>query len=81
MKSKNNARYPRHTASPMPWKLKTRRMNRTNDDGKPMRACWILDANGHNVMDEYADYDGSIYADIKTIVESVNAAWMKRSVV
>ena len=58
---------PKHSASPLPWKLKTRRTACTK-----MLVCKVIDANGNSVIDETLDEDGAIYADYKLIVESVN---------
>ena len=66
-------RYPKHTTSPVPWKLKTRNMGYRSDNGNPMRACEIVDANGRTVMGEYPDDDGSVCADFRLIVKAVNA--------
>lgn len=59
-------RIPRHTASPVPWKLKTRRTF-----GGTL-VVEVVDANGDTVIDEVRDEDGAVYADYKMIVEKVN---------
>lgn len=59
---------PKHTASPLPWKLKTRRTACTKT-----LVCEVVDANGDVVIDETLDEDGSVYADYKMIVEKVNS--------
>ena len=66
-------RYPKHTTSPVPWKLKTRDMGYRSVNGNHMRACEIVDANGRTVMGEYPDDDGSVCADFRLIVKAVNA--------
>lgn len=58
---------PKHTASPLPWKLKTRRTACTKT-----LVCEVVDANGDTVVDETLDEDGAVYADYKLIVEKVN---------
>ena len=58
----------KHTASPLPWKLKTRRTACTKT-----LVCEVVDANGDVVIDETLDEDGSVYADYKMIVEKVNS--------
>ena len=57
---------PRHTASPVPWKLKTRQTF-----GGAL-VVEVVDANGDTVIDEVRDEDGAVYADYKMIVEKVN---------
>ena len=57
---------PKHTASPLPWKLKTRRTF-----GGAL-AVEVVDVNGCTVIDEVRDEDGGVYADYKMIVEAVN---------
>lgn len=57
----------KHTASPLPWKLNTRRTACTKT-----LVCEVVDANGSVVIDETSDEDGSVYADYKMIVEKVN---------
>ena len=59
---------PKHTVSPLPWKLKTRRTMYSKT-----LICWIVDANGDLVVDEFKDEDGSVYADYKLIVDAVNS--------
>lgn len=59
-------RIPKHTISPLPWKLKTRRTF-----GGTL-AVEVIDANGDIVIDEVRDEDGAVYADYKMIVEKVN---------
>lgn len=58
----------KHTASPLPWKLKTRHTSCTKT-----LVCEVVDANGDVVIDETLDEDGSVYADYKMIVEKVNS--------
>ena len=58
---------PKYTASPLPWKLKTRRTF-----GTKTLVCEVVDANGDAVIDETFDEDGAVYADYKLIVEKVN---------
>lgn len=58
---------PKHTASPLPWKLKTRRTSVTK-----ILVCSVVDANGDIVLDETLDNNGAVYADYKLIVEKVN---------
>ena len=58
---------PKHTASPLPWKLKTR-----HTFGTKTLVCEVVDANGDAVIDETLDEDGAVYADYKLIVEKVN---------
>lgn len=60
-------RIPKHTVSPLPWKLKTRYTACTKT-----LVCEIVDANGSPVIDETLDEDGAVYADYKMIVEKVN---------
>ena len=60
-------RIPKHTVSPLPWKLKTRRTF-----GTKTLVCEIVDANGDTVVDETLDEDGAVYADYKMIVEKIN---------
>ena len=57
---------PKHTASPLPWKLKTRWAF------GGMLVVEVVDANGDTVIDEVRDEDGAVYADYKMIVEKVN---------
>lgn len=59
-------RIPKHTVSPLPWKLKTRRTF-----GGTL-VVGVVDANGDTVIDEVRDEDGAVYADYKMIVEKVN---------
>ena len=59
-------RIPKHTASPLPWKLKTRRTF------GGMLVVEVVDVNGCTVIDEVRDEDGAAYADYKMIVEAVN---------
>ena len=59
-------RIPKHTTSPLPWKLKTRQ---TFSGTLVIEA---VDANGCTVIDEVRDEDGAVYADYKMIVEAVN---------
>lgn len=58
---------PKHTPSPLPWKLKTRRIAMTST-----LVVEVVDANGDVVIDEVRDEDGSAYADYRFIVEAVN---------
>lgn len=58
---------PKHTASPLPWKLKTRRTF-----GTKTLVYSVVDANGDIVLDETLDENGAVYADYKLIVEKVN---------
>ena len=58
----------KHTASPLPWKLKTRCAACTKT-----LVCEVVDANRDVVIDETLDEDGSVYADYKMIVEKVNS--------
>lgn len=58
---------PKHTVSPLPWSLRTRRSSRTKT-----LVCEVVDANGSTVIDETLDDDGAVYADYKMIVEKVN---------
>ena len=60
-------RIPKHTISPLPWKLKTRRTSCTNT-----LVVEVVDANGNTVIDEVRDEDVAVYADYKMIVEKVN---------
>lgn len=60
-------RIPKHTVSPLPWKLKTRRTACIKT-----LVCEVVDANGNTVIDETLDEDGAVYADYKMIVEKVN---------
>lgn len=60
-------RIPKHTTSPLPWKLKTRRTACTKT-----LVVEVVDANGNTVIDEVLDEDGAVYADYKMIVETVN---------
>lgn len=58
----------KHTPSPTPWKLKTRRTS-----GTKTLVCEIVDANGETVVDETLDDEnGAVYADYRMIVEKVN---------
>lgn len=59
---------PKHTTSPLPWELKTRRTSCTKT-----LVCKIVDANDDTVVDETLDEDGTVYADYKMIVEKVNS--------
>ena len=59
-------RIPKHTTSPLPWKVKTRRTF-----GGTL-VVEVVDANGDTVIDEVRDEDGAVYADYKMIVEKVN---------
>ena len=59
-------RIPKHTTSPLPWKLKTRR---TFGGTLVIEAVY---ANGCTVIDEVRDEDGAAYADYKMIGEAVN---------
>ena len=59
-------RIPKHTTSPLPWKLKTRRTF-----GGAL-VVEVVDVNGCTVIDEVRDEDGAVYADYKMIVEAVN---------
>lgn len=61
------ARIPKHTTSPLPWKLKTRRTACTKT-----LVVEVVDANGDTVINEVLDEDGAAYADYKMIVEKVN---------
>lgn len=58
---------PKHTTSPLLWKLKTRRTFGGTSVIK------VVDANGCTVIDEVRDEDGAVYADYKMIVEKVNS--------
>lgn len=58
---------PKHTTSPRPWKVKTRRTDLTKT-----LIVSVVDANGNVVIDEVKDEDGAVYADRKLIVECVN---------
>lgn len=60
-------RIPKHTTSPRPWKLKTRRTSMTN-----IIVVGVVDANGDVVIDEVLDENGAAYADYKLIVDTVN---------
>ena len=60
-------RIPKHTISPLPWKLKTRRTSCTNTLGVE-----VVDANGNTVINEVSDDYVAVYADYKMIVEKVN---------
>lgn len=60
-------RIPKHTTSPLPWKLKTRRTF-----GGAL-VVEVVDANGDTVIDEVRDEDGAVYADYRMIVEKVNS--------
>jgi len=60
-------RIPKHTTSPLPWKLKTKRTACTKT-----LVVEVVDANGDTVIDEVLDEDGAVYADYKMIVETVN---------
>lgn len=62
------AKIPKHTTSPLPWKLKTRRTTMTST-----LVVGVVDANGDVVIDEVRDEDGAAYADYKLIVDAVNA--------
>ena len=55
---------PKHTVSPLPWKLKTRRTF-----GTKTLVCEVVDVNGDVVIDETLDEDGAVYADYKMIVD------------
>lgn len=57
----------KHKISPLPWALKTHRTS-----GTKTLVCEIVDFNGNIVVNETLDEDGSIYADYKLIVDSVN---------
>lgn len=59
-------RIPKHTTSPLPWKVKTRRTF-----GGTL-VVEVVDVNGNTVINEVRDEDGAVYADYKMIVESVN---------
>ena len=59
-------RIPKHTTSPLPWKMKTHRTF-----GGTL-VVEVVDANGDTVINEVRDEDGAVYADYKMIVESVN---------
>lgn len=58
---------PKHTHSPLPWKLKTRRTCCTKN-----LVVNVVDANNNIVIDETLDNNGSVYADYKLIVDCVN---------
>lgn len=58
----------KHTSSPLPWKLKTRRTGCTK-----ILICEVVDADGSSLIDETLDEDGAVYADYKLIVDSVNS--------
>ena len=60
-------RIPKHTTSPLPWKLTKRRTSGTHT-----LVVGVVDANGNTVIDEVRDEDGAAYADYKMIVEKVN---------
>ena len=60
-------RIHKHTISPLPWKLKTRRTSCTNT-----LVVEVVDANGNTVINEVGDEDVAVYADYKMIVEKVN---------
>lgn len=60
-------RMPKHTTSPRPWKLKTRRTAMSN-----ITVVGVVDANGDVVIDEVLDEDGAAYADYRLIVDTVN---------
>lgn len=57
---------PKHTISPLPWKVKTRRTL-----GGTL-VVEVVDVNGDTVINEVRDEDGTVYADYKMIVEKVN---------
>lgn len=57
---------PKHTTSPLPWKLKT------HQTFGGTLVVEVVDANGDTVIDEVRDEDGAVYADYKMIVEKVN---------
>ena len=57
---------PKHTISPLPWKLKTRRTL------SGTLVVEVVDANGDTVINEVRDENGAVYADYKMIVEKVN---------
>lgn len=59
-------RISKHTTSPLPWKLKTRRTF-----GGTL-VVEVVDANGDTVIDEVCDEDGAVYADYRMVVEAVN---------
>ena len=59
-------RIPKHTTSPLPWKLKTRRTF-----GGAL-VVEVVDVDGCAVIDEVRDEDGAVYADYNMIVEAVN---------
>jgi len=58
---------PKHTTSPLPWKLKTRQTF-----GTKTFFCSVVDVNGDTVIDETLDDNGAVYADYKLIVDKVN---------
>jgi len=60
-------RIPKHTTSPLPWKVEARWTCATDT-----LICGIVDANGDVVVDETRDDDGAVYANYKLIVEAVN---------
>ena len=59
-------RIPKHTTSPLPWKLKT---CRTFGGALVVE---VVDVDSCTVIDEVCDKDGAVYADYKMIVEAVN---------
>lgn len=59
-------RIPKYTTSPLPWKLKTRRMF------SGTFVVEVVDVNGYTIIDEVCDEDGGVYTDYKMIVEKVN---------
>ena len=59
-------RIPKHTTSPLPWKL-----NFLLTFSSTL-VIEVVDANGCTVIDEVRDEDGAVYADYKMIVEAVN---------
>ena len=59
-------RIPKHTTSPLPWKLKT---CRTFGGALVVE---VVDVDSCAVIDEVRDEDGAVYVDYKMIVEAVN---------
>ena len=59
-------RIPKHTTSPLPWKLKT---CRTFGGALVVK---VVDVDSCAVIDEVRDEDGAVYVDYKMIVEAVN---------
>lgn len=53
-------RIPKHTASPLPWKVETRYTS-----GAKTLVCRIVDANGDAVVNETRDEDGATLSSTK----------------